>query len=432
MVILLLRGDKVEFEQFRLYDTILCIDLKSFFASVECVERGKHPLEHRLVVADAVRGEKTIILATSPALKAYGVRGRSRLFEVPKDLTYEIAVPRMKLYVEYSLRIINIYLEYVSVDDLFVYSIDEAFLDLTSYLELYKKSGREIAAEILARIQSELGLYATAGVGQNMVMAKFAMDLDAKHADDFIAEWTYDSFKERLWPITDLSSVWGIGYRTAEKLKKIGITSIGQLAQTDVELLVKVFKQRGEELFLHAHCIDISKVQDKWKLMTRKGYGLGQTLYRDYFGEEIFVLYYELCQEVCRRLRKDGKAAKVVFISLGYSRGAMTKGIHLQKTLATETAKAQKLFAEIRHVIEERYQKGVAIRRIGLSVTKLVDYRAEQLSLFDESIGYVDELESTIDKINEKFGKNALLPGSSYEENATQRERNTLIGGHKA
>jgi len=420
-------------EEFRRYDTILCIDLKSFFASVECVLRGKNALEHKLLVADETRGDGTIVLATSPALKKYGVPNRCRLYEAKQKakIAFEIAPPQMQQYINYSRKVINIYLRYVSIEDLFVYSIDEAFLDLTSYGVYYKLPAKKIAAFILRDLREELGLYASCGIGKNMLMAKLCLDIDAKKSKYFIAEWNYESFKKSLWPIKNLRDMWGIGSKIHKKLNKMGFYSIGDIAQANVDLLYKHFGIMGDELYLHANCIDVSRIQDKYLLGERKGYAVGQTLYRDYVNDEIELLLFESCQELAQRLRFAHKATKTVHLSVGYAKQTLKGGIHKQTSLKGATCSAKVLYEAVQKIFHQAYEVDVPVRRLGISVNNLIEFRGEQLSLFDtQNTNYT--LDKTIDEIKMKFGKNAILHASSYGSAGTLKLRNKLIGGHQA
>ncbi|MGL4383176.1 MAG: DNA polymerase thumb domain-containing protein, partial [Bacilli bacterium] len=244
--------------QFRIYRNILCIDLKAFFASAECAALGLDPYTTNLVVADKSRGKGGIVLATSPALKKHGFSGRFRLFELPPHLNVMIIKPRMAYYVDLSNQILKMYLTYFAQEDILVYSIDEVFIDLTSYLSLYKTTPYKIARALLNKLNQQFKLHAACGLGQNMLLAKMALDIEAKHNHDHIATWTYQNIKDKLWPITDLTSVWGIGRGHAKTLKNLGISSMYDLAHYDIYKLVKIMGIAGEELYLHAHGIDIS------------------------------------------------------------------------------------------------------------------------------------------------------------------------------
>ncbi|MDE5889069.1 MAG: type VI secretion protein ImpB, partial [Bacilli bacterium] len=224
---------------------ILSIDLKSFFASCECVARKLDPFSVPLVVANPSQGGGAITLAVTPALKAQGVPSRGRLYEIPKNIKYTIVPPRMSLYIKFSEKVLSIYLDYVAKEDIHVYSIDECFLDVTDYLKLYKKTDYELAEEILNEITKRTGLTATCGVGPNILLAKIAMDVEAKKYKNGIAKWTYDDVRNKLWKITPLSKMWGIGSRMERRLNKLGIVSVGDLACYDKYKLKDMFGVMG-------------------------------------------------------------------------------------------------------------------------------------------------------------------------------------------
>ena len=217
----------------------LCIDLKSFYASVECVERGLDPMTTRLVVADPTRTDKTICLAVSPALKALGVKNRCRVFEIPKTIDYIMAPPRLQKYIDYSAEIYGIYLKYISKDDIYVYSIDECFMDITKYLKLYNKTPREMAMFLMDEITREVGVRATAGIGTNLYLAKIALDITAKHSPDFIGELDEMSYRTKLWDHKPITDFWRIGPGTARRLAKYGIYTMGDITLADEDLSTK-------------------------------------------------------------------------------------------------------------------------------------------------------------------------------------------------
>ena len=270
-------------EKYQLNRQILCIDLKSFYASVECVLAGLNPFETPLVVADKTRGKGSIVLSVTPYLKNMGVSSRCRIYELTIDNDIIYAKNKMKTYLEYSAKIIGIYLDFICEDDLYIYSVDEAFLDVTSYLGYYKCSDVALGKRILESLRTTLGLYATCGVGPNMLMAKLAMDIEAKHSPAFIARWTYEDVEKKLWPVTPLSNMWGIGYRMSHHLNVLGMHTIGDIARSNPAFLKDRFGILGEELYYHTHGIDMSLVQDKDKIRKiKKSFGLGQVLFRDY------------------------------------------------------------------------------------------------------------------------------------------------------
>ena len=241
---------------------ILCIDLKSFFASVECVERNLDPFTTPLIVADPSRKGGAITLAVTPYMKTLGVPSRGRVFEIPKGIKYITATPRMSLYVKKSKEVINCFLDFVSKEDMHVYSIDEAFLDVTDYLKLYKMDDVGLAKAIMARIKEKTGLTSTCGIGPNLLLAKVALDIESKHSPDFIAKWTYEDVKTKLWNITPLDEMWGIGSKTMKKLNDLGIYKVGDINKYGKEFYKKRFGVLGEELYLHANGIDYSNIKN--------------------------------------------------------------------------------------------------------------------------------------------------------------------------
>ncbi|HPF42802.1 MAG TPA: damage repair protein, partial [Bacillota bacterium] len=253
-------------DEYKLHKHIICIDLKSFFASVECSLLGLDPFKTPLVVTDKARGSGAIVLAVSPYLKTMGVPGRCRIRELPKNVDIIYRKPRMQTYLSFSAQIIGIYLRYISDDDIYVYSIDEAFMDFTNYLEYYHKNDLEIAKELMDTIYKETGIYSSCGIGPNMLMAKLALDIGSKNKKDFVAKWDYEDIPEQLWPVSPLSKMWGIGRNMEARLNRMGFYKIGDIAGSDADKLKKRFGVLGEELFYHTHGIDMSLIQDKTKI----------------------------------------------------------------------------------------------------------------------------------------------------------------------
>ncbi|RGJ64227.1 hypothetical protein DXD50_09695 [Dorea formicigenerans] len=235
--------------------SIICIDLKSFYASVECVERGLNPFKTNLVVADPTRSKSTICLAITPAMKSLGIKNRCRIHEIPDCVKYITAMPRMQLYMDYSAKIYGIYLRYVSKEDIHVYSVDECFIDVTNYLQLYHLTAKEMAVKLMQAVMEETGITATAGVGTNLYLAKIAMDIVAKHVDDHIGILNEFSYREQLWDHKPLSDFWRIGSRTEKKLAGYGIHTMGDIAMASLrseDWLYKMFGIDAELLIDHA------------------------------------------------------------------------------------------------------------------------------------------------------------------------------------
>ena len=275
----------------------LCIDLKSFYASVECVERGLDPMTTRLVVADPTRTDKTICLAVSPALKALGVKNRCRVFEIPKTIDYIMAPPRLQKYIDYSAEIYGIYLKYISKDDIYVYSIDECFMDITKYLKLYNKTPRKMAMFLMDEITREVGVRATAGIGTNLYLAKVALDITAKHAPDFIGELDEMSYRTKLWDHKPITDFWRIGPGTARRLAKYGIYTMGDITLADEDLLYKVFGIDAELLIDHAWGYEPTEIKHiKAHKPKTNSLSRGQVLMRDYKFDEGRLIVKEMME----------------------------------------------------------------------------------------------------------------------------------------
>ena len=420
-------------DELRLHRTIMCIDLKSFYASVECALLGLDPFKTPLVVADHSRGGGSIVLAVSPYLKKFGVPGRCRIFELPTNIKIIFQKPRMEKYLEYSTKIVEIYLRFVSEEDMYVYSIDEVFLDLTEYMNFYKKTDVQIAKMIMAEIYKETKVYSTCGIGPNMLMAKLALDIESKHSPDFIAKWDYEDLPEKLWKVTPLSEMWGIGRNMEAHLNKMGLFKIGDIAKFDVKRLKRKFGIIGEELYYHTHGIDSSLIQDKNNIKPiAKSYGTGQTLFRDYFPPDVYQIVLELVDDVSRRLRMSKKKAKTIHFGIGYSKEA-GGGFSRQLSLDQPTSSESEIYKACLHLFNQYYERE-PIRRVHVSVTNLVEQPEIQINLFEDINQAIKEAEvfSAIDEIKFKFGKNAVNRASSELKASTVKARNDMIGGHNA
>lgn len=420
-------------EEYRLHRQILCIDLKSFYASVECAELGLDPFKTPLVVADVSRGKGSIVLAVSPYLRSKGMPSRCRIYEIPEGLPIRFQKPRMELYLEYSAKVVETYLEFVSEHDLYIYSIDEAFLDVTEYLNYYQLNALELAKKILDTIYEKTKLFATCGIGPNMLIAKLALDIESKSAPNFIANWNYQNIPTKLWPVTPLSKMWGIGINMERRLNQLGLYAIGDIASFDVTKLKKAFGILGEELYYHTHGIDMSLIQEKYKLKpASKSYGIGQTLFHDYYVPDIFQIIREMVDDVCSRMRIGRKQAKTISLGIGYSKEVMG-GFYRQITLDQPTSSPAIVFQTCMRLFETFYEDQ-PIRRVNISVSHFVEPTLHQYSLFEDidQLEKEQELFTTVDQIKERFGKNSVNRASSEFKSSTIKERNKLIGGHRA
>ena len=410
----------------------LCIDLKTFYASVECVERGLDPYKTDLIVADASRGKGTICLAITPKMKERGIHNRCRVFEIPSNVKYLVAKPRMKKYIEYSAKIYGIYLKYVAKEDIHVYSIDECFLDITSYLKLYKKEPIDIAKMIIDDVYKTTGITATAGIGTNMYLTKIALDITAKHVDSHIGYLDEEKYKEELWHHKPLTDFWQIGKGISKRLNKLGLSDMYDVAHCDKNILLKEFGINGNLIYDHAWGIEPCTIKDI-KNYKSQGHSIsnGQVLFHDYDKESARKVLIEMTDSLVLQLVSLKKMTDHIFFYIGFSKDTV-EPVKVNHKLKNPTSSFEKI---IRYILEE-YDKNVhrnQIRRLnvsfGISKNELV-----QEDIFNKKDEEKKDtnLEETLLKIKKKYGSNSILRAVSYTDNATARERNKLIGGHNA
>lgn len=410
---------------------IIVIDMKSFFATVECVERGLDPFKTPLVVAEPGRNG-AITLAVTPYMKSLGIKGRTRIYDIPPKIKYEVVPPRMKLYIEKSREVVSIYQEFISEEDINIYSIDECFLDVTNYLKMYKKTDYELAKEIISVIQKRTGLIGTAGIGPNMLIAKVAMDIEAKHNKDNIAKWTYADIKTKFWSITPLSKFWGIGKRMEKNLTALGIKTVGELAHYDRTKLKSKYGIIGEELWNHANGLDFSSIKDYNHATKDKSYGHSQVLFRDYDGENIRLIIREMLELLAGRLRKNHKKTTVIGFGLSYSKN-YGGGFYHSRKVPTATDDVNYL-SKICFSMLERFYEDFPIRKVSINLGGLVTDDSEQLNIFEdyEKMKEDDNIHDAIDTIKNRFGANSILKASSLLKDSTAIERNKKIRGNRA
>ncbi len=409
----------------------LCIDLKCFYASVECVERGLDPFKTDLIVADVARSKNTICLAISPLMKERGIKNRCRYKEIPETIKPVIAKPRMLLYMRYSARIHNIFLKYVSKEDIHQYSIDEAFLDITSYLKLYKKTPKELAKEIMDEIYKETKISSRAGIGTNLYLTKIALDIMAKHNKDHVAFLNEDLYKKYLWHYTPLTEFWMISTGTYNRLKELGIKDMYDIANYDEKVLYKVFGIRAELLIDHSKGIEPCTIKDI-KEYTPKSRSISnsQILFRNYNKYEVKTILIEMLNNLSQQLVREKFYAKYFSFYIGYSKNiekSLSKSIKLENSTNNYSIISRNLLK-----LYEENIKDYPIRRVGVSASFLETNPKEQLNLFSNNSIKEEDLYKTMNEINNKYGKNSLMKAASYKKEATMRERNKLIGGHNA
>ena len=498
--------------------TYIAIDLKSFYASVECVERGLDPLTTNLVVADASRTDKTICLAVSPSLKAYGIGGRARLFEVVQKVRevnfqrqrqapgyrltgksfydnelkvhpelavdYIAAVPRMAHYIEYSTRIYQIYLKYVSAEDIHVYSIDEVFMDVTNYLgSCYKMTAHELAMTMIRDVLKNTGITATAGIGTNMYLAKIAMDIVAKHipADKDgvrIAELDERSYRHLLWDHKPLTSFWSVGKGIAQKLEQYGLDTMGKVARQSVkneEVLYKLFGVNAELIIDHAWGWEPCTI-DKIKAYKPESNSLssGQVLTCAYDVKKARVVVREMADAIALDLVDKHLVTDQLVLTIGYDVECLTnpairaryhgevtidhygrptpKHAHGTANLEHYSSSSKAITEAVMEVYDRIANPDLLIRRLNVTTNHVIreeDARKHvqpiQLDLFTDyeelerqreeekaALAKERKMQEALLTIKKKFGKNAILKGMNFEEGATAKDRNQQIGGHKA
>lgn len=501
----------------------IAIDLKSFYASVECKERGLDPLTTNLVVADASRTEKTICLAVSPSLKAYGIPGRARLFEVVQkvkeanarrimkapnrtftgssydsnvlkdaselSIDYIAAPPRMAEYMKYSTRIYHVYLKYIAPEDIHVYSIDEVFMDITSYLKTYGLTPRELVKKMIQEVEETTGITATAGIGTNLYLCKIAMDIVAKHipADQDgvrIAELDEKTYRSLLWNHRPLTDFWRVGRGYAKKLEENGLYTMGDVARCSLgktnefyneDLLYKLFGINAELLIDHAWGWEPCTIADiKAYKPSVNSIGSGQVLHSPYNYEKARLIVREMTELLALDLVEKGLVTDQIVLTVGYDienlmnperrqqyRGEVTtdhygrkipKHAHGTANLHRRTSSTKLITEAVMELYERIVNEELLVRRINLVANHVVDENSpddtnsfEQLDLFTDyeakrkekeqeqvMLEKEKKLQKTMLEIKKKFGKNAILKGTNLEEGATTIERNKQIGGHKA
>ena len=413
----------------------LCIDLKSFYASVECVDLGFDPMTTDLVVADPDRGKGTICLAVSPSLKAKGVKNRCRVFEIPENLNYIMAPPRMQLYIDYSAKIYEIYLKYVSQEDIHVYSIDESFLDVTHYLSHYKMNAKQLAKMIMKDIYDTTGLVSTCGIGTNLYLTKVALDITAKHVPDRIGALNEELYCKTLWDHEPLTDFWMIGPGKQKRLnEKYGIYNMRQLAACDEDILYKEFGIDAELLIDHAWGKEPVRICDIKGYKT-KSHSLnnGQVLFRNYTCLEAETVLVEMAQQLCLDLTRKKKVTDNIGIWIGYDHKVWSGYDGKSVTLSNTTNCERELVKEIRKIYWQIVKRNVPIRRLGICLGNLLDQEKEEYDLFTdfEELEKSRNLQRTLINIKQRYGDNSVIRLLDLLDEATAIERNNQIGGHQ-
>ena len=418
--------------------SFICIDLKSFYASVECVERGLDPFKTNLVVADPTRSQSTICLAITPAMKKLGVKNRCRIHEIPAGIEYITAMPRMQLYIDYSARIYSIYLRYVSKEDIHVYSIDECFMDVTNYLSLYHMTEKEMAVELMDAVMKETGITATAGIGTNLYLAKVAMDIVAKHVEDHIGILNEISYRQKLWDHRPLSDFWRIGSRTEKKLAGYGIHTMGDIAYTSVtseDWLYKMFGIDAELLIDHAWGLESCDIHDIKNYHTEEhSLSNGQVLMRNYSFEEAAVVVREMTDVLVLDLVSKGLITGSVTLWIAYDHRYERPSSHGTVRLTSLTNSSSTIMDEVDKLYQKITDRHTGIRRIEICANRVMPEGYLQYDLFTDPAAVEKEknLQQAILDVKKRYGKNAIMRGANLLDCSTYRERNNQIGGHRA
>ena len=410
-----------------------CIDLKSFYASVECVERGYDPFKVNLVVADPSRGRGAITLAISPALKKLGVKNRCRLYEIPSFIKYEIATPRMKKYMEYSGRIYRMYLDYLSAEDIHVYSIDECFIYLSPYLRLYRKTPKELTKMLMDEIYKRFGICATGGIGTNMFLAKIALDIQAKHKPDNIAFLDEAKFKEEMWHHTPITDFWNIGKGIARRLEKKMIYDLYGVAHCEPAVLYKEFGVNAEYLIDHEWGREGCTMKNLHNYHSKThSISNSQILFEDYCYDDAMIVMLEMVEFLSLKLVETQCLCKSVSLFIRYSKDCrMPTGGGRKLPQATDSY--QILEGYFLELFKGTTFFDAPIRQIAVSANDVTSICAVEQSLFtayDIDEQQDRDLQQAVLDIKAKYGKNSILRGISYNKKATGKVRNLLIGGH--
>ena len=408
---------------------ILCVDMKSFYASCSAVMQGLDPLNCYLAVVGDKKRQGSIVLAASPLMKSeFGVKTGTRMFEIPKDERIILEEPKMATYLRISTEITRLFHRYVPKEDIHTYSVDESFLRVDGVLSMWG-SAEKIAAKIQSDIEREFQLPCAIGIGPNMLLAKLCLDLEAKKKG--IATWTYKDVKTKLWPISPLSKMWGIGRRVEKTLNSMGIFTVAHLANYNLKLLEKKFGIMGNQLYHHAWGIDLSEIGAPM-MEGQISFSKSQILLRDYKEEqEIKQVILEMCEEVARRARTHRKAGRTVSLGIGYSKDEWGGGFLRSRTVEAPTNITMDLYQICMQLFQENYE-GKTVRKITLALSNIEDDNCMQLTLFEPNQWKKRELGYAVDRIRGRFGSKALLRAVSYTEAGTAVYRSKLVGGHKA
>lgn len=408
--------------------TIACLDMRGFYASCAAISEGLDPLEAHIAVVGNQERKGSVVLAASPLMKRdFGVRTGTRLFEIPDDPRIRLLQPKMEFFLQVSMAITDLLKEFVPKDAVHVYSVDESFIDFTHADSLWGDTDI-LVKHVQDALVRQFGLPSAVGVGPNMLLAKLALDLDAKNSG--YARWTYDDVPQKLWPLTPLNKMWGIGSRTEQTLNSMGIFSVGDLACTDLAVLEERFGILGHQLYQHANGIDLSDIGSPL-VAGQVSYGKGQILYRDYIEvEDIMTIILEMCEDIAMRTRLARRAGRTIHLSVGYSKSVYGGGFSRSCSLEEATNETLQIYKVCQHIFREHFQHR-PVRRISISIGSLEEESSMQLSLFEARKWEKRRLGAAMDQIRRKYGYASIYRAVSGTEAGTAIARTRLIGGHK-
>lgn len=408
--------------------SIICIDIRSFFASCAAAEAGLDVMNTPIAVIGNLEQKGSIVLAASPPMKKrFGVKTGARLFEIPDDPSIHLLEPKMEFFVRISMEITRYLNQFVPSESIHVYSVDECFVDLGGTEKLWGPIERTVK-RIQDGLHYQFQLPCAVGMGPNMLMAKLALDLDAKKTG--LAKWTYDDVQQKLWPVSPLSKMWGIGSRLEKTLNNMGIFNVGQLAKTPLKVLEDKFGVMGNQLYHHAWGIDLSELGAPI-VDGQISYGKGQVLFRDYrTKKEVMAVILEMCEDVARRAREANMAGRTIHLSVGYSKEAFGGGFNRSRSIEEPTNATMKIYNVCEQIFDDFYDRN-PVRRLSISITNLEPENSMQLSFFEEGKWKERKLGKTMDYLRNKYGSTAVLRAVSYTEAGTAVKRAGLLGGHK-
>ncbi|MGA3598920.1 DNA polymerase thumb domain-containing protein [Lysinibacillus agricola] len=404
--------------------------MKCFYASCIAMLEGLDVLKDAIAVIGNFEQPGSIVLAVSPVMKEkFKIKTGNRRYEIPKHPDIKLFEPKMSFFLDMSMAITRLIAEYVPAEAIHVYSVDESFVDLTG-TECLWGSPEQTAKTIQQAIYEQFRIPCAIGMGPNMLIAKLALDLDAKKSG--FAKWTYEDIPKKLWPVRPLSEMWGIGKQMEANLKAMGIQTVGGLANADLEELEKRFGIMGNQLYYHAWGIDLSTLGEPLVKNSALSFGKGQMLMRDYHTrKEIAVVLLEMCEDVMRRTREAGYVGRTISLGLSYSRNAMTKGFHRSRTMEVPTNETLVMYKVCLELLDEHFA-GEPARQLSVRITNLEPECSIQLDLFDERKEQRQVIGHVMDAIRRKYGAVALLRAVSYTQAGTAITRNRLVGGHLA